>query len=255
MRIHRLEIEGFGPFRDRQIVDFDAFARDGIFLIGGKTGAGKSSILDAVCFALYGGVPRYEEGEKRLRSDHSSLDEPTRVAPGVLQRRPSLADRARADLRTAQAERARHDAEPRRRRGSRSGWTADGSAAPRDRSTWATSSDPSSGLNQQQFLQVILLAQGRFARFLLAKNDERQALLRTLFDSHRFEDYEGALERRRRETADRLRLENRVLLVQLESAERLAADGGRECRGSGAAWASTSGSSRSAGAAAGRARP
>ena len=46
----QLEIEGFGPFRDRQTVDFDAFARDGIFLIGGKTGAGKSSILDAVCF-------------------------------------------------------------------------------------------------------------------------------------------------------------------------------------------------------------
>ena len=79
MRIHRLEIEGFGPFRDIQVVDFDAFAGDGIFLIGGKTGAGKSSILDAVCFALYGGVPRYEDGEKRLRSDHSSLDEPTRV--------------------------------------------------------------------------------------------------------------------------------------------------------------------------------
>ena len=75
MRIHRLEIEGFGPFRDTQVVDFDAVAQDGIFLIGGKTGAGKSSILDAVCFALYGGVPRYEDGEKRLRSDHSSLDE------------------------------------------------------------------------------------------------------------------------------------------------------------------------------------
>ena len=43
---------------------------------------------------------------------------------------------------------------------------------------------PILGMNQQQFLQVILLAQGRFARFLLAKNDERQALLRTLFDSH-----------------------------------------------------------------------
>ena len=68
---------------------------------------------------------------------------------------------------------------------------------------------------------MILLAQGRFARFLLAKNDERQALLRTLFDSHRFEHYQEALEGRRRETADRLLLENRVLAVQLENAERL----------------------------------
>lgn len=79
MRLHRLEVEGFGPFRSRQIVDFDAFADDGIFLIAGRTGAGKSSILDAVCFGLYGGVPRYDGGEKRLRSDHCEPDDPSEV--------------------------------------------------------------------------------------------------------------------------------------------------------------------------------
>lgn len=79
MRLHRLEVEGFGPFRARQTVDFDAFADDGIFLIAGRTGAGKSSILDAVCFGLYGGVPRYDGGEKRLRSDHSEPDDPSEV--------------------------------------------------------------------------------------------------------------------------------------------------------------------------------
>ena len=80
MRMHRLEIEGFGPFRRPQTVDFDAFAEDGIFVISGRTGAGKSSILDAICFALYGSVPRYDTGEKRLRSDHSGPDDPTLVA-------------------------------------------------------------------------------------------------------------------------------------------------------------------------------
>ncbi|WP_218683148.1 AAA family ATPase [Microbacterium sp. BF1] len=79
MRLHRLEVEGFGPFRSRQTVDFDAFADDGIFLIAGRTGAGKSSILDAVCFGLYGGVPRYDGGEKRLRSDHCEPDDPSEV--------------------------------------------------------------------------------------------------------------------------------------------------------------------------------
>ena len=79
MQLHRLEVEGFGPFRERQTVDFDAFADDGIFLIAGRTGAGKSSILDAVCFGLYGGVPRYEGGEKRLRSDHCEPDDVTEV--------------------------------------------------------------------------------------------------------------------------------------------------------------------------------
>ncbi len=50
-----------------------------IFLIAGRTGAGKSSILDAVCFGLYGGVPRYDGGEKRLRSDHCEPDDPSEV--------------------------------------------------------------------------------------------------------------------------------------------------------------------------------
>lgn len=220
MRIHRLEIEGFGPFRDRQTVDFDAFAHEGIFLIGGKTGAGKSSILDAVCFALYGGVPRYEDGEKRLRSDHSSLDEPTRVRLEFssgdrrwrVERVPPYERRKRSGHGTTQS-----PAEARLEEWVDGQWVGR-AARPVD---VGNELGPILGLNQQQFLQVILLAQGRFARFLLARNDERQALLRTLFDSHRFEGYEDSLERRRRETAERLALENRVLLLQLENAESL----------------------------------
>ena len=79
MKLHALELTGFGPFRETQRVDFDAFDRDGIFLISGRTGTGKSSILDGVSFALYGSVPRYEGGEKRLRSDHCFLTDPTEV--------------------------------------------------------------------------------------------------------------------------------------------------------------------------------
>lgn len=79
MKLHRLELTGFGPFRNTQIVDFDAFETDGIFLIAGRTGAGKSSVLDGVCFGLYGGVPRYEGSERRLRSDHCDPADPTRV--------------------------------------------------------------------------------------------------------------------------------------------------------------------------------
>ena len=77
MKLHALELTGFGPFRETQRVDFDAFDRDGVFLISGRTGTGKSSILDGVSFALYGSVPRYEGGEKRLRSDHCFLTDPT----------------------------------------------------------------------------------------------------------------------------------------------------------------------------------
>ncbi|MDG9423058.1 hypothetical protein OLF92_11280, partial [Streptococcus pneumoniae] len=63
------------------------------------------------------------------------------------------------------------------------------------------------GLTQQQFLQVILLAQNRFARFLLAKNDERLALLRTLFGTKSFEQYASELDDRRKRAQERLAAE------------------------------------------------
>ena len=79
MRINRLTIAGFGPYKTAQHIDFDAFSDDGIFLITGNTGAGKSSILDAICFALYAGVPRYEGTQQQLRSDYCEPGDPTYV--------------------------------------------------------------------------------------------------------------------------------------------------------------------------------
>lgn len=223
MRIHRIEIEGFGPFRARQTVDLDAYAADGIFLIGGRTGAGKSSILDAVCFALYGSVPRYEDGDKRLRSDHTRPDDPTEVALEFttggrtwrIERSPDyLRPKKRGDGFTPQKAEARMY--------ERVGEEWIGRAArPVD---VAQLVDEVIGLNQQQFLQVILLAQGRFARFLLARNDERQALLRTLFGTKRFEDYERALEERRKDAVARVEGESQALTARLEHAEATAGD-------------------------------
>ncbi len=57
MRIHRLEIQAFGPFAGREVVDFDQLGSQGLFLLNGATGAGKSSVLDAIAYALYGRVP------------------------------------------------------------------------------------------------------------------------------------------------------------------------------------------------------
>src|SRR6478672_11741506 len=58
MRLHRLDVTAFGPFADTARIDLDALSEAGLFLLTGPTGAGKSSVLDAVCFALYDVVPR-----------------------------------------------------------------------------------------------------------------------------------------------------------------------------------------------------
>ncbi|MHC9046172.1 AAA family ATPase [Microbacterium saperdae] len=221
MRLHRLEVEGFGPFRSRQSVDFDAFADDGIFLIAGRTGAGKSSILDAVCFGLYGGVPRYDGGEKRLRSDHCEPDDPSEVV--VEFSTPSGRFRV-----TRSPEYLR----PAKRGG---GLTKQASAVTLDEWTdagWVGRAaravdvgnelDDILQLSREQFLQVILLAQNRFSEFLLANSKDRQALLRRLFGTQRFEDVQARFEERRRVAEQALGARVATVTARVEEAERLA---------------------------------
>ena len=71
MRIHRLEIFGIGPFRDRQIIDFDDLSASGLFLIDGPTGSGKTTIIDSITYALFSTLSGEESTKDRMRSDFS----------------------------------------------------------------------------------------------------------------------------------------------------------------------------------------
>jgi len=222
MRLHTLELTGFGPFRETQRVDFDAFADDGVFLISGRTGTGKSSILDGVSFALYGTVPRYDGSEKRLRSDHCFVTDPTEVRLEF-----TIGDSRWRVTRAPEYDR------PAKRGG---GFTTAPARAELEQlvdGVWiARAAKPREvgialsellGLNAQQFQQVILLAQNKFSRFLLAPGDERQTLLRTLFGTRRFEQYRDALEERRRAAQKQTDAASEHARTLLELAERLVA--------------------------------
>src|SRR4051812_41625003 len=78
MRLHRLALSAFLAFPQREEIDFDPLSDAGLFLLHGRTGAGKTALLDAVCFAFYGAVPGERAGS-RLRSDHASLEVRTEV--------------------------------------------------------------------------------------------------------------------------------------------------------------------------------
>ena len=89
MRIHHLEVTAFGPFAGTESVDFDALTDAGLFLLCGPTGAGKTSVLDAICFGLYGEVPGdrnsanlYSDPAGRLRRGARLLEEPCRAVAG-----------------------------------------------------------------------------------------------------------------------------------------------------------------------------
>ncbi|TFB98788.1 hypothetical protein E3O42_14925, partial [Cryobacterium adonitolivorans] len=212
MKITRLRIAGFGPYKTEQEVDFTRFDADGIFLITGKTGAGKSSILDAICFALYGSVPRFDGSELRLRSDHCDPADPSFVEleftlKGDTYRVYRTPRYEKAKKRGVGTTTAQPDA-----RLERLSTGADGldgadwvgiAARPVDVGTELSRILP---LKQDQFLQVILLAQNRFQRFLLAKTDDRLTVLRTLFGTLRFQQLEAELLARRKVLDDELAL-------------------------------------------------
>ncbi|RFA08612.1 hypothetical protein B7R54_04740 [Subtercola boreus] len=203
MKIKRLRLAGFGPYRDEQSVDFEQFDDDGIFLITGKTGAGKSSILDAICFALYASVPRYDGRESQLRSDHAGPGDPTfvelefsiggtdyRLHRTPEYQRPNKRRAGELTRAAATAELFVREAGPTGSAESTdAGWRGI-AAKPVDVGRHMSEILP---LKADQFLQVILLAQNRFQQFLLAKTDERRALLRTLFGTSRFEAFEKSL--------------------------------------------------------------
>ncbi|MCW2583733.1 MAG: putative ATP-dependent dsDNA exonuclease, partial [Klenkia sp.] len=202
MRVHQLSVRAFGPFAGEVSVDLDEKGADGLFLLWGPTGAGKTSLLDAIVFALYGTVPGVRGHEKRLRSDHAGVDVRTEVRCEV----------------TLGGERLRITRRPEQQRPKKrgAGTTSEQATLTVQRLTdggWepvSTRIDEGSehlrtrlGLSAEQFCQVVLLPQGDFARFLRAEPDDRGRLLRTLFDVDRFARAEEWLAEERRQ-ADEL---------------------------------------------------
>lgn len=198
MRLHQLEVVAFGPFAEPVTIDFDALSDAGLFLLSGPTGAGKSSILDAVCFALYGDVPGDRATAKRLRSDHAAHD----VAPRVVLEATLSGRRFRIDRSPAWTR-------PKRRG---SGTTTEQarvviSERRADDGEWhplSTRLDETGhlvtrlvGMTLSQFCQVALLPQGRFQAFLRARSEERHALLQQVFQTGRFDRTERWLRERR----------------------------------------------------------
>ncbi|MFI0407522.1 AAA family ATPase [Actinomadura sp. 3N508] len=199
MRLHRLEISAFGPFPGTEEIDFDALSDAGLFLIQGRTGAGKTSILDAVCFALYGQVPGVRNAVKGLRSDHAA---PTAGPRVVLE--TTIRGRRLRISRSPAWERPKI-------RGS--GTTTEHAKVileEFEHGAWVgltTRLDEAGdlvsrmlGMTAVQFCQVALLPQGEFAGFLRAGADERRKVLERLFAAEVFTQVEKWLADRRAAT-------------------------------------------------------
>ena len=197
MKIRWLRIEGIGPFAGEYTVDFSAFEDSGLFLLDGPTGAGKSTLIDAITFALYGDVARTKDASKdRLRSNHISDSDPSEadlvfeVATGIYRvtRTPAYTPAGKKSQRNSKSTLTRVVEDP----DAPDGWrTVEPIASgPRD---VGYEIPAIVGLDKDQFLQTIVLPQGKFSQFLNATSDAREQILRDIFDTQIYVDFTKTL--------------------------------------------------------------
>jgi exonuclease SbcC len=220
VRIHRLEISAFGPFAGTERIDFDRLSAHGLFLLNGATGAGKTSVLDAICFALYGSVPGARQDGKRLRSDHADAAAEPRVT-------------CEFSAKGRHFEVSRSPAWDKPSARGKNGFTvqqANTLLRERVEGAWVEKSGRNDeagaeitdvlGMNRDQFTRVVMLPQGDFAAFLRSKASDRLELLQSLFGTQRFEAVEQELSRQAQTAkAEVAALNGRLdlLLAQAES--------------------------------------
>ncbi|MEZ5119358.1 MAG: SMC family ATPase, partial [Candidatus Nanopelagicales bacterium] len=231
MKIRRLCMEGVGSFAQQVSVDFEGLTSAGLFLIEGPTGSGKSTILDAIVYALYGSVAG-------AASDLGRLDSHMRSGSPWVELEFEVSGTTYLVRRSPGHERAK-------KRGD--GTTSVNATAslmmlspdgPQELATRA--SDVADhvqeiiGLNKQQFVSTVVLAQGEFANFLDAGTGERTQILEKIFGTEFYKRVEEQLQamrkhaRKRRDEADDAVADmveqcKGVLEVELDQAEPLCA--------------------------------
>ncbi|ARZ71379.1 Exonuclease SbcC [Streptomyces albireticuli] len=225
MKLHQLTITAFGPFGGTQHIDFDELSAAGLFLLHGPTGAGKTSVLDAVCYALYGGVPGARQGSGlTLRSDHADPGTPTEVVLDLTvggrrleitrrpeQLRPKKRGTGFTREKAASTLRERTDGGP---------WQG----LSRSHQEIGEEIGQLLGMSREQFCQVVLLPQGDFARFLRAEDTARGKLLGKLFDTSRFAAVEDRLAELRRAAEQQVRTGDERLLALAHRMHQAAGD-------------------------------
>ena len=200
MRILRLTMDAVGPFPGHEVIDFEAFSDASRFLLSGPTGAGKSTIIDAIVFALYGKVSGgRDSSDSRIRSRYASEQAKTEVelifstsSGNYKVRRQPAYERVKKNGKGVTKQNAK-------------AWLFKLDEQLREVSEPLTkTSDVGTeitrivGLSREQFTQTVVLPQGKFAQFLRSTSKDRQDLLQELFGTAIFEDLQLDLVERAR---------------------------------------------------------
>ena len=205
MRPLKLELQAFGPFRDKMVIDFSSFDQSGLFLISGPTGSGKTTLFDAMAYALYDEASGDVRERDTLKSQYANdemlcyvkftfdvggktytiLRKPTQIGPGVRTKTKHIQTEAELAI--------------------------NGTIV----ATKKTEVDAYIGqilsLTADQFKQIVMIPQGKFRRLLISSSREKEAIFRNIFKTHQLETFQMKL----KEKADAFRERRRDLTVKL----------------------------------------
>ena len=191
MKPLKLILSAFGPYANETVIDFTRFGEDGIFLIAGDTGAGKTTIFDAISFALYGEASGGKERRrsKSFRSDYASPRTETWV---------ELTFRHKAETwrirRIPEYERPKKTGEGTTTQSANATLThVDTGEIIEGVNEVKAKIDELLGLTQDQFTQTVMIAQGDFLKILNASSDDRKTLFQKLFNTSVYADLQWKL--------------------------------------------------------------
>ncbi|MCR5687018.1 MAG: SMC family ATPase [Lachnospiraceae bacterium] len=192
MKPVKLVISAFGPYADKMPeIDFGQFEGKGLFLISGDTGAGKTTIFDAICFALFGATSGTNKDKGRLRSEYAKPGTESYVdfyfthqgRDYHVWRRPSYEREKQRGNGTVSVKES-------------AVFYADGEAPIEGLTHVAEAVKELLGIDYAQFMQIAMIAQGEFLNLLNAKTDERTRILRTIFRTGAYNNIEYRLKDR-----------------------------------------------------------
>ena len=229
MRPSRIELVAFGPYARRQVIDFRELGDRTLFLISGPTGAGKTAVLDAMAFSLFGQSSGSERSDRKMRSDHAPADLPTEITFDF-----QLKDQGFRVVRTPTQQRPKKRGEGTTTQGATATlWARPVDASPSDEGHVLASgvSEVNAAISERlgfgadQFRQVVLLPQGEFRKLLSSDSTQRQAVLETLFQTRRYRRLEDTLKTRVAHVRRRLQdmdVQKKALLEQAEVEDTAA---------------------------------
>ncbi|WP_440878554.1 AAA family ATPase [Vibrio natriegens] len=191
MKPIKLTMQAFGPFAKTETIDFEKLGNNPLFLINGPTGSGKTSILDAICFALYGETTGNERQGIQMRCDLATADLPTEVTLDF-----SLHGKVYRVTRAPEQEapKARGDGMTVKKHTASLYELGDSEKLITSKTTQVkTEITNIIGLTETQFRQVMVLPQGKFRELLLASSKEREEIFGQLFQTDIYKKIEYAL--------------------------------------------------------------